>query len=439
MMYMKKIFYFLASMSLLWSCEKPTEPVAEFDYYVVRGGSDTLWNENPLYANEKVTFVNRGDGDYFVVYTGASESNYESRNLPADTLSKKENTVGQKGVGYTLSKSRGVYSTQYSYLDKGEYNVVYIASAVARKDGKVSNDINKDIMITVRDTVAMMSNIVLKRPIVVQQTVKANGKSIVITVPYGTTGLNASVLKFEAGKAVVYRGDQLVVKGFAIYEEKGLDLTPGKIVTYRLVAPDGNENLITVEVQYANKPISTNNDLLSATISKVKFTPASNVLSLVYPKGKTSEAVDLSISTDATVLVDGKDLKGAVKVSDLQPSGKIVVTSESKVAHTYNYTLKEEGVVVTPFALLGANSATGFLISTTAPGALSVYLATSIDASKLIPQFPQSKFTKISKLTGVNTLSPYKNGIDTVDFTSPVKFVFQNGTDSLVYEITVKQ
>lgn len=438
---MKKIFLFLASIALLGSCEKPVEPVADFSYYVVRGGSDTVWNVSPIFAKEKVTFVNNGVGDYFVVYTGSSESEYDSRTLPADTLKKEQNVVGQKGVGYTLSRSRGVYSATYSYADKGEYNIVYVATVASNNGDDIITDVNDKVFITVRDTVAALYDVVLKKPEVSFSSTVYDGNTVTINVPYNTKqeDLVKASIKFTAGKASVYRGETKIEKGFAVYEDKGLDLSAGKTVSYRLVAPDGNEEIFTVQVKTFPKVNRTGNLLLSATVNGLVVTPAGDLISLEYPKGETTLPVLFKQSPGAKVLVDGTDYNGKALVSDFSDKGVITVVAEDGITNNYKYTVTEQQTVVFPFSFIGANGATGFLTSESTPGELSVFLSSTIDKKSLTPSFPVLSFTQISTVNASNELVPFKNATDVVDFTSPVKFVFQNGTDSLVYTITVNQ
>lgn len=420
--------------TLLVSCfkEKLVAPRADYLYYVLRN-TDTIFTPDTVEVGEVVYFRNTGSGDYFSVYPGEAESDY---NMQTNVEPVESNVVGLKGNGLPLRRA-GLYSSAtYKYKQQGNYEIVYISTSVANYANDSEQDVKRGQFISVSDRQTKISNITATIG-AAQRDIKPKeqGDTVLLPVRYGTTDKIVTI-RFQAGNATVTRGGVAVARDGIAFRDRNVDAS--QPIVYDVLAADGvtRRKVVFMLVEGA-KTISENNALNAIAVSGVKFLPTeTNMFSLLYPHGKTETLVTLDMDDFATAKINGKEFKKKDKVyiSDLLSGagGTIEIVSESLVANLYKYLIQEEKVVAQPFSF---SQASGFPVVKGAGDTLNIYLSSSLDFTKLVPVFAESKFTRI---TYGAEMKSFVNGVDTVDFSSPVRFIHANGIDTVIQVLVVK-
>lgn len=441
---MKKLLYFLAGVTLLGACKpKLEEPVADFDYSVVRNGNEVS-NPDTIYTGEIVTFTNTGSGDNFAIYTGAPESDYTKRYVSASG-NQDTNLVSTKAVGYPLVNSNNVYSVDYAYSKQGVYNMVFVANTIGDYGNEILQQINDDKSVVIIDSIAILTNFSFKKPSSIKNAIismsNLDGDTVLVRpmMKYAKTpsGVDKTIIKFQASNSVVTEvtnnASNAVKKGTVSYQDT-IDLSGGKSAFFKSVAPNGITKYYEIKVGYYDRVLETGNELSAIKISGDSYTAdTANNFTLMYPFELTSAEVSVTKSANSKMFVDDKEVT-SITVADL--IGKSTITIESEVGEKNGYTFTIDQVAPN-FADLTFKGASGFpLDRDDTNGTIDVILASSFQIDSLFPEFDVSKYTQILYGADEDVLD---NGATAVDFTSPVDFTLINGTDTSEYKITVTQ
>lgn len=415
--------------------EKLSTPNPDFEYFVIRN-TDTIFSPDSVEVGEVVNFRNVGSGDYFSVFPGEPKNSFSSQ-TDSLAIGVEKNRVSSKGSGLSLRRTGLYYSADYMYSTQGYYEIVYRSTSTANYASDSETKEKGGVFITVTDG---RTNI-LDKSIKVQDSdkeevlVKQSGDTVYMLVNYGWDLYKVDV-KFQVGNAVATRNGAPVGKEGQAFRDRNVDVK--QPVVYRITAADGvtTHDYVFV-VKFFDKIISDNNNLSGITIKGVKFIPnESGPFQLFYPSSMKSEAVKFGCDSYATIKIGSKSFKvtSTVTVNDLiDASGEIEIVSESGVPKKYTCTLTEESVKSSP---LSFSNASGFPVVKGTGDTLKVYLSSDIDITKLVPVYPASNFTVIEYGT---TPKVFKNGVDVIDFTSPVPFTHTNGTQVVKQVLVIEK
>jgi hypothetical protein len=229
----------------------------------------------------------------------------------------------------------------------------------------------------------------------------------------------------------VTRGGNVLVPFKGVIEDN-VDLSSP--VFYDVIAPDGS--VYKYEFRVVQRPYVqvAANKLTDVSIAGKTYKATGNTLALQYPSQSTDAVVTFKVSSKAKVKLAGVAQKTSYTVADLIASTKsFVVVSESGIeSEPFTFTLSEVSLSFLPMTFVGA---TGFPLTVdNAAKSIQFSLASSYDVAKLLPLFTLSDYTSVSFEKNGSYVG-YKQSVDTVNFSSPVKFKFVNGKDTVVYSI----